>query len=166
MTTKKNEKEFIEWGKNPKPGMKLIGFSAEAVLDGREIKDKIFELLKEGELGFRKAVNLLRKEALCSFDQAVDIITRIKKDTKSKAYSKKYKYTLNRVFWSYEKHLPKNDPRYFVLNVLDCSESLEKNENIIDDLQTFINNNISKEDLEKNKKFKKGFEVQEVESKN
>lgn len=162
-----NKKKIIEWGEEPEKDMKLIGFSCEAIIEGKELKDKIFEYLKEGELGFRKAVSYLKESTLCSFDQAVEIITKMKKDTMSIAYGKKYKYVLNRVFWGYEQDMPKNDPRYFVLNIIDCKH-IDNNKYLDNsktfDAESFIKENIKDEDLIKNKLMKKGISITEIDN--
>ena len=132
-----NIPKYVPWGEDPEEGMILMGFSCGAVLEGRELKEKIISKIREGELGFRSAVKMFQEEAGADFDQALDMVKRIRRDLKTRnkrdsslVISTPYKYTINKVFWAFEFDLPQNDPRYFKLDVIDCKNiDIEKYEN-------------------------------------
>ena len=158
--------KYVPWGEEPDEGMILMGFSCEAVLEGKELKSKIVEKIREGELGFRKAVELFQEEGGAGFDQALDVVKRIRRDIKSKSRKDKssfmstpYQYSINRVFWAHEKDMPKNDPRYFKLNIIDCQNiDVEKYKNADKSFnsQQFIKDYMPQEER------KKAFQVAEI----
>lgn len=146
---RKNKKEIVEWGKNPKEGMVLVGFSCKAVLEGVELKKEVIELLRQKEDGYRRAVILVKNETFASFDDSKKIVDKIKKDLGYdkniyKVYQEKYSYNINHVFWTYEEDIPK-DPRYSKLNVVDL-KSINMNNYVNEDKsfdsEKFIRENI------------------------
>ena len=156
--------EIIEWGNKPKKGMVLVGFSCTAVLEGKELKQQLIDILNEKDVGYRKAVIHFKQHGVASFDEAKKVIDEIKIDLgKSKdvqkVFRKNYNYIINKVFWTYEENIPK-DPRYFKLNTIDM-EKMDLNGYINEDksfdAEKFIKENLSKEDIEKmkNKQAKK-----------
>ena len=155
--------EIIAWGKEPKEGMVLVGFACDAALEGKDLKQEILELLKEKDVGYRKAVILFKEKGLPSFDEAKRVVNEIKKDfgrerNAQKVLKKKYVYAINRVFWTEEQNIPPKDPRYFKLNIIDL-EKLDLNSYTNEDksfnAEKFIRENLSEKDiakLEKNRK--------------
>jgi hypothetical protein len=151
----KDEYETIEWGKDPKDGMILIGFSCEAVIEGKDLKRRIVSSLKNSKkLGYRVSVKILMDEAWASFNEAKNVVDEIKKDlsgdrgVEATIINKSYKYEINRIFWGYKEGMPKNDPRYFILNMVDCREIEDKkyiNPDSSFNTKRFINENLSEE---------------------
>ena len=104
--------EIIEWGQKPKEEMILVGFSCNAVLEGRDLKQDILKLLSEREVGYRRAVLHFKEQSFASFDEAKRVIDEIKTDwgrekNQQKVFQKKYSYLINRVFWTYENNIPR-----------------------------------------------------------
>jgi hypothetical protein len=148
--------EIVEWGGKPKKDMILVGFSCNAILEGKDLKQEIIDILNEKDIGYRKAVMHFKKHGLASFDESKRIIDEIKSDLgrnkdQQKVFRKKYGYTISRVFWTYEKNIP-DDPRYFKLNIIDM-ENMNLNNYINEDksfnAEKFIRENISEKDIEK-----------------
>lgn len=117
---------YIEWGKDPEEGMALFGFSCKAVLEGKKLKDEIIVMLKQGDLGLRKAINHFKSESLACSEEAISVVMKIKQDIKNGGndyvYKKNYVYTINKVFWAFDKDVPKDDPRYCKLEIIDCNK--------------------------------------------
>ncbi len=150
--------EIIEWGNKPKKDMVLVGFSCTAVLEGKELKQQLIDILNEKDVGYRKAVIHFKQYGVASFDEAKKVIDEIKIDLGrnkdvQKVFRKNYNYIINKVFWTYEENIPK-DPRYFKLNTIDM-EKMDLNVYINEDksfnAEKFIKENLSKEDIEKMK---------------
>lgn len=120
----------IEFGKEPKEGMVLVGFSGECIIEGREMKEKIAKMFKEGDVGFRKAVQYVQEDGMACLNDALDVVSRMldeyKKNGISGLFKKDYKYELNRIFWCYEEDLPQEDPRYFKMNYIDMRDYSDK----------------------------------------
>lgn len=118
--------EFREFNETPEEGMVLIGFSCNAVLEGRELKQELLDLVtKKDKIGIRDAVALFKSVSFASFDEALRVVKQLAEDFHKVGRNltitqKTYPYTINRVFWMHEADMPKNDPRYFKLKVLDC----------------------------------------------
>lgn len=132
-----NPKRTIELDQQPESGMILIGFSCPAELEGRELKREIIDLLQiKKKLGLREAVRIVKEKALASFDDAKAIVEEIFRDLRSSGeaavYKKVYKYSVSRMFWGFEQDMPKNDPRYFKLKIVDM-QSLDMDDYRKDD---------------------------------
>lgn len=148
--------EIIEWGQTPKEGMVLVGFSSNAVLERKDLKQEILKFLSGKEVGYRKAVLHFKKQSFASFDEAKRVVDEIKKDwgrekNQQKVFQKKYSYLINHIFWTYENNIP-SDPRYSKLNVINMEKiNLNNfiNEDKSFDAEKFIRENISKEDIQK-----------------
>ena len=156
--------EIIEFGQDPKEGMILIGFSTQAVIEGTELKSELIELLKQKKTGIRDAARLLQDKAMAPFEEAKRIAEEIAKDLRSGAsviLKKNYGFTLNRVFWGYEKDMPLEDGRYFKLQVLDITD-IEKyvSADKSFDVESFMKDNISEEEFAKLKKKKQYFKTE------
>ena len=80
MQTSNTIPKYVPWGEEPEEGMILMGFSCEAVLEGQELKKRLVSKIREGELGFREAVKIFQDEGGAAFDQALDVIKRIRRD--------------------------------------------------------------------------------------
>jgi len=161
--------EIVEWGQQPKEGMILVGFSCNAVLEGKGLKQELIALLREKEVGYRKAVLLFKEKGFASFDESKRVISEMKDDlgrnnNVQNVLQKKYNYLINHVFWTYEENMPK-DPRYSKLNVIDM-ENIDLNSYVNEDksfdAEKFIRENLSAEDLKKIEKNRnKGLSYQE-----
>jgi hypothetical protein len=158
---------YIEWGKDPEKGMSLFGFSCKAVLEGKKLKSEIIGLLKQGEVGIRKAIAHFKSESLACSDESINVVMRIKQDMKNNnidyIYKKSYVYTINRVFWAHDKDVPKNDPRYCKLEIIDCNKInkdkyMKSNRQF--DAKNFIKD-FSNPEFLKTKKSKKNFFIKE-----
>jgi uncharacterized protein (DUF2235 family) len=119
--------KFYEFNETPEEGMILVGFSCSAILEGRELKQVLLDLItKKDKVGIREAVTLFKKESWASFDESLKVVKKLADDFQKLGRAKTlaqtiYPYTINRVFWMHEKDIPK-DPRYFKLDVIDCQD--------------------------------------------
>lgn len=162
-------KKWIEFGETPQEGMELYGFSTPAILEGRELKEKILDLLREEkDIGFRKAVILFKEQGGATGDQALKVVREIREDWEKDRRSvqtvlrKEYAYSIDRVFWAFPKDVPK-DPRYFKLNVIDVSKFQEPDSKPDDfDPKEFIRQNISEDDLAKLRESLKTMDTEEI----
>lgn len=163
---KQTKTKTIEFGKTPEPGMILIGFSCPAEIEGQDLKKEIIALLRKGDVGVRGAISKVKKECLASYDDSVTIVKEMHQDYKKlgeqEVIKKPYRYEINRVFWGYEKDIPKKDARYFKLDVINSETLGDKkyfNPDKTHNYTKIINDNTTKNILVADKK---KFKMQEV----
>jgi len=146
-----DDNKFVEWGKDPEEGMILVGFSGNAVLEGRELKNEIISLVKQKEIGFRQAVDLFKEKGQATFDQSLIVVKKIKNDLRRKdgikiVMKNRYPYSINKVFWAHERDIPQ-DSRFFKLDLVDCNKV-----NSRDEIDTMIKENVARRNGGKKKK--------------
>lgn len=160
--------KIVEWGQVPDDGMVPVVFSAEVVLEGKDLKRKIIDLLRKGQTGLRQAISFFSNEGFASLEESKRVISEIKRDLakgkEQKVYGAKYYYVLERFFWAYPNSVPKNDYRYAILDLVDIDnldiKKYQKN-NVLD-IRKLVKENISTTQKEILKKLKPKMIAEEI----
>lgn len=133
-----NEKNFNQYFKDvristPEKGDVIAQYSAVAeFVDGNE-KRQIIELLTSTENKMEATAQVMRKLLFASEIDAYGIPRKMAEDllnglTTDEVAEKPYKYTLEMFFYTQPDNVPKDDPHWSSISVLNLEEFLDKKE--------------------------------------
>lgn len=136
-----DEKNFSEYFKDvrnnaPSKGEVIAQYSAAAeFVDGNE-KRQIISLVTSTENKMEATAQVMRKLLFASELDAYRIPRQIAEDllsglTEDEVASKPYKYTLEMFFYAQPENIPRDDPHWSVISVLNLDDFLAKKEGSI-----------------------------------
>jgi hypothetical protein len=165
-----NEENFSQYFKDVRLGKFEKGdiiaqYSASAeFIDGGE-KRQVLSLLTETENKMEATAQIMRKLLFCSEVDAYKVPRLIAEDLLSgmsveDCAKKPYKYTLEMFFYTKPEYIPKNDPHWSTISVIDLDKmiktkefSVEENQNINQEMKQCITSRVltDEENKEMNK---------------
>ena len=132
----------------------IAQYSASAeFIDGGE-KRQVLSLLTETENKMEATAQIMRKLLFCSEIDAYKVPRLIAEDLLSgmsieDCAKKPYKYTLEMFFYAKPEHIPKNDPHWSTISVIDLDKmiktkefSVEENQNINQEMKKCITSRV------------------------
>jgi hypothetical protein len=133
-----DESNFSQYFRDVRTGVMERGdiiaqYAASAELvDGLE-KRQIVSLLKDTENKMEATAQVMRKLLFASEIDAYRVPRMMAEDmlsgmSEDEVVSKPYKYTLEMFFYSKPEHVPKDDPHWSVISVLNAQEFFEERE--------------------------------------
>lgn len=135
-----DESNFSQYFRDVRTGVMERGdiiaqYAASAELvDGLE-KRQIVSLLKDTENKMEATAQVMRKLLFASEIDAYRVPRMMAEDmlsgmSEDEVVSKPYKYTLEMFFYSKPEHVPKDDPHWSVISVLNAQEFFEEREGV------------------------------------
>lgn len=115
---------------SPKKGQIMAGYTAVAdLIDGPD-KRFLVQMLHENNQA-KAATRIMRKVFLAHEKDSVKIPLEIATDlaagmTDKEVFAKPYKYTFEMYFYTSEEYVPKDDPHWFVVSILNLDKFLEE----------------------------------------
>ena len=135
--TKENFDQYFYDVRKHKPqrGQIMAGYTAIAdFVDGAD-KRLMIKMLK-AENQAQPATRMMRKAFLATDREAIRVPLEIAKDlvagmTEEEVAAKPYKYTMEMFFYTKEEYVPRDDPHWFVVSIVNLDKFLES-ENRVD----------------------------------
>lgn len=118
----------------PKKGQVMARYAAIATFEKCNEKENIIDLLTKTEKPL-PATQVMRKLLFASEEDSVKILIEMAKDyleTKDRDYvlNKPYKYKMEMFYYVDPQYIPKDDPHWSTVSILNLNEFVDKDDNL------------------------------------